>query len=82
MTYRVGRSLGRTIYRQIGDEPSKADEFIGIMDTREQAAVVVAALNAYPSGLSGAAGKPCCCSLDDEHCFLCCPTLRTKGYCG
>jgi len=43
--WRVGRSLGRTIYRQVGDEPSKDDEFVGVMDTRELAAQVVDALN-------------------------------------
>ena len=43
--YRVGRSLGRTIYRQIGEEPSKDDDFLGIMDTRALAAMVVDALN-------------------------------------
>ena len=35
--YRVGRSLGRTIYR--------GDDLIGMMDTPELAAMVVAALN-------------------------------------
>jgi hypothetical protein len=45
--WRVGRSLGRTLYRQTGSEPSKADEFVGVMDTRELADLVVAALNAY-----------------------------------
>lgn len=45
MTYRTGRSLGRTIYRQVGDEPSKDDVFIGIMDTPELAEMVVGALN-------------------------------------
>lgn len=44
--WRVGRSLGRTIYRQVGDEASKQDEFVGIMDTRELALQVVEALNA------------------------------------
>jgi len=36
-TFRVGRKLGRTIYRD--------DEFIGIMDRAEDAAMVVQALN-------------------------------------
>ena len=43
--YRNGRHLGRTIYRQMGENPSDQDEFVGIMDTREMAGVVVDALN-------------------------------------
>jgi hypothetical protein len=45
MRYRVGRHLGRTIYRQLGDEPSDQDALIGMMDTRADAEQVVAALN-------------------------------------
>jgi hypothetical protein len=48
--YRVGRSVGRTIYRQVGADPSKGDHLIGVMDTRELAAQVVAALNAMAQG--------------------------------
>lgn len=44
--WRVGRSVGRTVYVQVGDGPSKTDELIGVMDTRELAARVVAAVNA------------------------------------
>lgn len=47
LQFRVGRSLGRTIYRMVGDEPSKEDIFFGIMDTRELAEMVVVALNEY-----------------------------------
>lgn len=36
--WRVGRTVGRTIYRQLGDDPSKGDEL---------AELVVAALNRY-----------------------------------
>jgi hypothetical protein len=43
--WRVGRSVGRTVYRQVGDEPSKADQLIGVMDTSELAKQVVAAVN-------------------------------------
>lgn len=39
--WRTGRSLGRTIYAQLGTAPSKGDAFIGIMDTPELAAIVV-----------------------------------------
>lgn len=44
MILRTGRSVGRTIYRQVGDEPSKDDVLIGVMDTPELAAMVVAAV--------------------------------------
>jgi len=44
--FRVGRSVGRTIYRQVGDEASKQDELVGVMDTRELAARAVACMNA------------------------------------
>lgn len=37
-TYRVGNKLGRTVYRN--------DKLIGVMDTAEDAALVVEALNA------------------------------------
>jgi hypothetical protein len=43
--YRVGRSLGRTIYRMVGQRASKSDDFIGIMDTRDLGEIVAAALN-------------------------------------
>lgn len=39
--WRVGRKLGRTIYRQIGDEPGDDDEFLGIMESRALARMVV-----------------------------------------
>lgn len=39
--WRVGRKVGRTIYAQLGPEPSDDDPLIGVMDTRgiAQAAV-------------------------------------------
>lgn len=43
--FRVGRKLGRTIYREVGDEPGYDDELIGIMDTPEWGRRVVEALN-------------------------------------
>lgn len=43
---RVGRKVGRTIYRQVGLRPSDADPLVGLMDTVELAAAVVAAVNA------------------------------------
>ncbi len=45
-TWRTGRKVGRTIYRQVGDEPSDDDPLIGVMDTPELAAEAVAAVNA------------------------------------
>lgn len=47
--WRVGRSVGRTIYRQVGDEPAKKDQLIGVMDTPELAQLVVDAVNALLS---------------------------------
>ena len=43
--WRIGRSVGRTIYRMVGPEASKDDVLIGVMDTPELAAWVVAAVN-------------------------------------
>ncbi len=43
---RTGRKLGRTIYLQTGPEPADTDPVIGMLDTREYAAGVVAAVNA------------------------------------
>lgn len=43
--FRVGRKLGRTIYMQRGEEPSDADMFLGIMDSRLMAATIVRLLN-------------------------------------
>lgn len=45
--YRVGRSLGRTVYRIVGDEPSNEDQLLGLMDTCEFADLVVNALNQF-----------------------------------
>lgn len=50
MTWRVGSSVGRTIYRQVGADPSKADVLIGVMDTPELARLVVDAVNQLESG--------------------------------
>lgn len=48
--YRVGRHLGRTIYR-VGHDGY--EELIGIMDTAEDGALVVEALNARERVLAG-----------------------------
>jgi hypothetical protein len=44
--WRVGRSVGRTIYHMVGDKASKQDVLIGVMDTPELAAKAVEAVNA------------------------------------
>lgn len=43
--WRTGRKLGRTIYMQIGPEPSDEDEFIGLMDTADLAEQIVVSHN-------------------------------------
>jgi hypothetical protein len=43
--WRVGRKLGRTIYAQVGYEPSDDDELLGLMETNEIAEMVVALVN-------------------------------------
>lgn len=43
--YRVGGDVGRTIYRIVDSINRKDDEIIGLIDTRELAAAVVAGLN-------------------------------------
>jgi hypothetical protein len=45
--YRVGRSLGRTVYRMVGSRPSKQDDLVGIMETRDLGETVTTALNQY-----------------------------------
>jgi hypothetical protein len=44
--WRVGRKVGRTIYAQIGPEPSDDDVLIGVMDTSALAEDAVQAHNA------------------------------------
>jgi hypothetical protein len=43
--WRVGRHLGRTIYEMVGEAPSDEDIFIGIMETKELALLVISAHN-------------------------------------
>jgi hypothetical protein len=45
--WRVGRSVGRTIYVQEGADASKQDTLIGMMDTSAQAMLVVLAVNSF-----------------------------------
>lgn len=51
--WRTGRSVGRTVYRQRGDDPAKGDQLIGMMDTPELAALVVTAVNTLNAGGRG-----------------------------
>lgn len=51
--YRVGRKVGRTIYRMSGNEPSDADELIGMLDTRELAVLAVRGMNVASEHASG-----------------------------
>lgn len=41
LPWRTGMHVGRTLYAVLGSEPSKDDPLIGVMDTRELAALVV-----------------------------------------
>ena len=73
--WRVGRSVGRTLYRMAGAEASKADVLIGVMDTPELAAQVVAAVNEQRSRLTHGGGNaedcPICQWRKDLWPFIC-----------
>lgn len=45
LPWRTGRKVGRTIYAQLGPEPSDDDVLIGMMDTPELAAEAVGCHN-------------------------------------
>lgn len=47
--WRVGRSVGRTLYIQTDAGPGKYDRLVGLMDTRELADLVVEAVNHWQS---------------------------------
>lgn len=57
MTWRTGRKVGRTIYRQNGVDPADGDTLIGLMDTPELAQLVVDAVN-HSEGAVPAGGEP------------------------
>ena len=46
LRWRQGRRVGRTIYAEIGDQPSEADPLIGVMDSPGLAESVVISHNA------------------------------------
>lgn len=52
MKFRVGQSIGRTIYIQTGEQPTKSDLLVGVLDTRALAAFAVAAMNNVATGLN------------------------------
>lgn len=62
--WRTGRSVGRTVYRMVGAEAAKADILIGVMDTPDLAAQVVAAVNEQRSRLKHSGGNA-------EDCPIC-----------
>ena len=43
--WRVGRRVGRTVYLQLGAEPSDSDPLIGMLDTPALAELAVNAVN-------------------------------------
>ena len=45
MKLRQGRKVGRTLYRQLGDEPSDDDPIVGLVDSIELAKIIVEAVN-------------------------------------
>lgn len=72
MTWRVGRKVGRTIY--------DGDKLIGLMDTKEQAMLVVLAVNQLGKEESVSASVP---HALQEKCVNCKFTLSSHidGYC-
>jgi hypothetical protein len=73
--WRVGRSVGRTVYRMVGPNASKDDVLIGMMDTPELAKQVVEAVNAMRTRLKHGGGNgedcPICCWRKDLYPFIC-----------
>jgi len=53
LKWRVGRSLGRTIYAQRGEWATKQDIYLGMMETPELAATVVCLYNGREEVKSG-----------------------------
>jgi hypothetical protein len=47
VTWRTGRKVGRTIYLQLGQDPSDDDVLIGVMDRPDLAEIVVDAVNEW-----------------------------------
>ncbi|MFL1440418.1 hypothetical protein [Nocardiopsis protaetiae] len=71
--WRTGRKLGRTLYQRVHtDAPSDDDRFLGIMDTREDAARVIRAINATQQAhtwhVTGRITCECCVELRHAPC--------------
>ncbi|MGH2936921.1 MAG: hypothetical protein ACRDPE_02245 [Solirubrobacterales bacterium] len=47
LRWRVGRKLGRTLYKQEGLEPTDEDRFLGLMESAELAEMVVEAMRRF-----------------------------------
>ena len=47
LTLRNGRKVPRMLYEQRGPDPADDDPIVGLVDTPELAALIVAAVNAY-----------------------------------
>lgn len=47
LPWRVGRKVRRTLYAQVGPEPSDDDKLIGMLDTAKLAAAAVDAHNRW-----------------------------------
>jgi hypothetical protein len=52
LTTRQGRKVPRMLYEQRGEHPADDDPIVGLVDTPELAALIVAAVNAW-TGKSG-----------------------------
>ena len=57
LPWRTGRHQGRAVYAQYGNEPTRTDVLIGLMDTPELAAEVVLAHNALLARPGDRAGQ-------------------------
>lgn len=85
MKFRTGRKVGRTLYVQIGDQPDDMDLLIGIVDSADQADIIVNAVNA--AATIRELHQPFLVPLPDSPMDLCrtcqqihpCATLRALG---
>ena len=57
LTTRQGRKVPRMLYRQLGDEPADDDPIVGLVDTPELAALIVAAVNGLGAAVADADGS-------------------------
>ena len=84
MKFRTGRKVGRTLYVQIGDQPDDMDLLIGIVDSTDQANIVVNAVNAVATirelhtPVHGGPDNGATCRICRTAVWPC-PTLRALG---